>query len=99
MGNYKISNKAVVDLDGIWDYTLREWSEEQAVKYYNQIYKTIQNLSNIPVYLIQKYDSVKPGLLGYRIGHHIIFYKQHKDGTVWVSRILHERMNFSRHLT
>jgi toxin ParE1/3/4 len=97
MGKYRISRKAVADLDGIWEYTVGAWSEEQAASYYRQIYTSIQSLPDLPDYLERKYDAVKAGLFGYRVGHHVIFYKRHLDGTVWVDRILHERMDFQRH--
>lgn len=34
MFNYKLTNKAVEDLEKIWDYTFEKWSEQQADKYY-----------------------------------------------------------------
>jgi toxin ParE1/3/4 len=34
MANYKLTNKAVEDLTSIWEYTVKEWSEKQADKYY-----------------------------------------------------------------
>ena len=38
-------------MDGIWDYTVETWSEDQAVIYYRQIYTTIQGLNSLPVFL------------------------------------------------
>ncbi len=29
MVKYKLTNKAVEDLTGIWEYTVEKWSEEQ----------------------------------------------------------------------
>jgi toxin ParE1/3/4 len=34
MSNYKLTNKAVEDLETIWNYTFEKWSEQQADKYY-----------------------------------------------------------------
>ena len=98
MAKIRLSRKAIADLDGIWDYTVQTWSEEQAVVYYRQIYNAIQSLDSIPLFLEKKYDIVKPGVLGYRVGHHVIFYKRDKDGIINVDRILHERMDYQRHL-
>lgn len=98
MAKIRLSRKAIADLDGIWEYTVQTWSEDQAVVYYRQIYGAIQSLDSIPLFLEKKYDIVKPGVLGYRVGHHVIFYKRDKDGTISVVRILHERMNYQRHL-
>ena len=98
MSKIRLSRKAIADLDGIWDYTLETWSEDQAVAYYRQIYTSIQKLNHLPVFLEKKYDVIKPGLMGYKAGHHIIFYKKHNDGSIWIDRILHERMDYQRHL-
>ena len=98
MAKIRLSRKAIADLDGIWEYTVQTWSEDQAVVYYRQIYNAIQSLDSLPLFLEKKYDIVKPGVLGYRVGHHVIFYKRDKDGTISVDRILHERMDYQRHL-
>jgi toxin ParE1/3/4 len=34
----EISELALEDLDNIWEYTVEEWSIEQANKYYNEIF-------------------------------------------------------------
>ena len=98
MAKIRLSRKAIADLDGIWEYTVQTWSEDQAVVYYRQIYNAIQSLDSIPLFLEKKYDIVKPGVLGYRFGHHVIFYKRDKNGTISIDRILHERMDYQRHL-
>ena len=98
MAKIRLSRKAISDLDGIWDYTVETWSEDQAVTYYRQIRAAIQSLNNLPDYLVIQYDIIKPGLLGHKVGHHILFYKKHDDGSIWVDRILHERMDYQRHL-
>ena len=97
MARYKLSRKAIADLDEIWDYTVAAWSESQAEKYYSQIVESIMGLSSLPNGKSRSYDVVKPGLWGYHVGHHIVFYKKKSDGSVWVNRILHEKMDFVRH--
>ena len=98
MAKIRLSRKAISDLDGIWDYTVETWSEEQAAIYYRQIHATIQGLNSLPAFLEIKYDIIKPGLLGHKVGHHIIFYKKDSDGSISVDRILHEKMDYQRHL-
>ncbi len=98
MAKIVLSRKAIADLDGIWDYTVETWSEEQAISYYRQISSSIQGLDSLPVFLEIEYDDVKPGLLGFKVGHHIVFYKRHKDGSIKVDRILHEMMDYHRHI-
>ena len=98
MAKIRLSRKAIADLDSIWDYTVETWSEDQAIIYYRQFYTAIQVLNSLPVFLEIDYAIIKPGLLGFKVGHHIVFYKKHKDGSIWVDRILHEKMDYQRHL-
>jgi toxin ParE1/3/4 len=37
MANVVLRQKAIDDLNDIWDYTIKEWSEKQADKYYEII--------------------------------------------------------------
>ena len=97
MAKYGISKKAIDDLDNIWNYTAQTWSIEQASKYYGDIRNAIIGLCELPAYSGRNFDWIKPGLMGYRVGHHIVFYNKHKDGSVWGARILHEKMDFERH--
>ena len=98
MAKIRFSRKAIADLDGIWEYTAETWSEDQAVIYYRQIYTAIQGLNRLPVFLEKEYDVIKPGLFGFKVGHHIVIYKKHNDGSIWADRILHEKMDYQRHL-
>ena len=97
MAKYGISKKAIADLDSIWNYTVQTWSEEQAVKYYGDIRNAIIGLSKLPGYSGRSFDEIRPGLMGYHVGHHIVFYNKRNDGSVWVFRILHEKMDYARH--
>ena len=87
MAKYGISKKAVEDLDSIWNYTAQTWSEEQAVKYYNDIRDAIIVLANLPEYLGRSVEEIKPGLMGFHVGHHIVFDAKRNDGSVWRYRI------------
>ena len=98
MAKIRFSRKAIADLDGIWEYTAETWSEDQAVIYYRQIYTATQGLNSLPVFLEKEYDVITPVLFGFKVGHHIVFYKKHNDGSIWVDRILHEKMDYQRHL-
>ena len=98
MAKIKLSRKAIADLDGIWGHTVEIWPDNQVVIYYRQIYTTIQGLNSMPVFLEKGYDVIRPGLFGFKVGHHIVFYKKHQDGSIWVDRILHEIMDYQRHL-
>lgn len=43
MAEYKLTNKAVDDLNEIWNYPADEWSEGQADKYYKMLLNSSQD--------------------------------------------------------
>ncbi|MCC5929319.1 MAG: type II toxin-antitoxin system RelE/ParE family toxin [Cyclobacteriaceae bacterium] len=98
MAEYKLTNKAVDDLNGIWDYTADEWSEEQADKYYNMLLNTCQDIANNPD-LGKNYDGITTDLFGLKANRHIIFYRKTKSDPIEITRILHGRMDLKNRLT
>ena len=98
MAKYRLSAKAAEDLDAIWAYTVKEWSEQQAIDYYKLIHHAVLALAGSSEINSVSYDFVKKGLRSYRVGHHVLFYRKEPAGTISVIRILHERMDFRRHL-
>jgi toxin ParE1/3/4 len=93
MPEYKLTNKAVDDLNEIWDYTADEWSEEQADKYYS-----CQDIANNPN-LGKNYDGIMTDLFGLKANRHIIFYRKTKSVPIEITRILHGRMDLKKRLT
>ncbi len=98
MQKYVLSKRAEKDLANIWRYTVDAWSREQADKYVRGILEACTDISNAPAFLGRTYDHVRSGYRKYPFGKHIIFYQIQTSGMVLVSRILHERMDFDRHL-
>ena len=92
MANYKLTNKAIEDLENIWDYTFQKWSEQQADKYYGLLISTCQFISENPD-LGKNYQGVKSELFGLKSNRHIIFYRKFSDNPIEITRILHERMD------
>jgi toxin ParE1/3/4 len=87
---------AVADLEGIWLYTLREWSAEQADSYLRKIDAALGRLAEDP----EVGRSVKTILAGYwslHVGRHVVFYT-FTDEAVSVRRVLHDQMDMKRHL-
>ncbi len=41
---FEISELALEDLVNIWQYTVEQWSKEQANKYYNEIFSAIDKI-------------------------------------------------------
>ena len=91
-----LSPKAKSDLSDIWDYTLAEWGIDQAEKYVRELWAVMQEQAFNASTSIDISD-VRKGYRKIRTGSHVIFFKQTRDG-IDVVRILHQRMDFARHL-
>ena len=98
MSKYIISKLAEKDLTGIWQYTVANWSQEQANKYVGGLLNTCSEIASNPEAHGQPYEYVRAGYRKYAYGRHVIFYKVLEDGNILISRILHKRMDFDRHL-
>jgi toxin ParE1/3/4 len=88
--------KAKLDLSGIWDYTYQEWGLEQAEKYMQTLWQSMQGLIVDPSTSVD-IGYVRKGYRKTRTGSHVIFFKLADDG-INVVRILHQKMDFERHL-
>ena len=98
MANYHLTNKAVEDLTNIWEYTVDMWSEQQADNYYNTLINSCHKITENPRLYGTKYEEIADGLLGYRSGRHIIFYRILTNGDILVIRILHQRMDLKHRM-
>ena len=97
MATYKLTNKAVEDLNQIWEYTIYKWSEQQADNYYNLLLDSCQSIADNPS-LGRNYDGIKKELFGVKTIRHIIFYRKTLDEYVEITRIIHERMDVKNRL-
>ena len=98
MTGYLISKKALADLRYIWNYTFDTWSEDQADVYYKHLIQAFEYIAHSPETSGHSYENVKKGILGCHTGSHVVFYRIMKNGRVRIVRVLHERMDFKRHL-
>ena len=96
MNQVVLSPKAKSDLGGIWDYTHKEWGVEQAEKYVRELWTEMQKLTGDHSTSTDISD-VRGGYRKRKSGSHVIFFKLTDDG-IDVIRILHQRMDFDRHL-
>jgi toxin ParE1/3/4 len=97
MATFYISNKAVEDLNDIWDYTVKTWSENQAEIYYSLLMDSCQELAKKPSQG-KSYDVVEKNVLGFKTGEHIIFYQIVSLNEIEVVRILHGMMDMKNHI-
>lgn len=97
MTNLKFTNKAVDDLNCIWEYTLEKWSSEQAEKYYNMLINHCRRIAKNPD-LGKNYEGVRGDLFGLKCSRHIIFYRKDTDNSIEITRILHKSMDLKNRL-
>ncbi|MBQ0734827.1 type II toxin-antitoxin system RelE/ParE family toxin [Aquimarina celericrescens] len=98
MAKYELTNKAVEDLTGIWEYTIEKWSEQQADRYYNLLLDSFQDIANNPE-LGKNYDGIKNDLFGLKTNRHIIFYRKRIGQPIEITRILHGQMDLKNRIT
>jgi toxin ParE1/3/4 len=87
-----LSQPARKDLRDIFAYTLQHWGEAQLRVYRDRIDAALKALSLDP--------SVGKSRHGYKtvyVGRHHIYYR-HDAAAIFIVRILHERMDATRHL-
>ncbi|MFA6403020.1 MAG: type II toxin-antitoxin system RelE/ParE family toxin [Salinivirgaceae bacterium] len=96
-GRYRISEKAISDLEKIWFYTFNKWSLELADRYHQLIISEIEYIVN-NFELSRKMDYVRPGYRMSKVKSHLIFYKQTEDDIIEIIRILHQNMDIENRL-
>ena len=93
MAEYYLTKKAVQDLDAIWAYTLKTWSEKKADEYYSALVETFAAIAKSPCHLDKEYVEIHTGLYRRICHNHLVFYRLVENGNVEIVRILHGRMD------
>ena len=97
MAKVILRQEAIDDLNSIWDYTLKKWSEKQADKYYATVKMTCNGIGDNPD-IGKEYYGISKNLLGLKSGKHIIFYQQMSNDRIEIIRILHEIMDLKNRI-
>ena len=92
----KITDSAKLDLVEIGQYTDFRWGEKQRDKYLGDIDSCLYSLAEEPE-LGRDRSELRAGCYSYLVGKHVVFYTFDSE-TLYVLAILHERMDFERHL-
>ena len=91
----ELSEPAQQDFRDILSFTLQMWGERQFVEYRSQLNGALQAITENP-----QAGRARHGMMVYPVGRHVVFYQvEESAGTVYIVRILHGRMDASRHLT
>ena len=88
--------EAYRDIEEIFDYTLENWSYNQAVKYVALIDDCINDIAQEKL-IGKNYIHSSCDYKTIKTGRHIIFYS-FQDKSCIVVRILHEKMDFDNNL-
>ncbi|MCU0644520.1 MAG: type II toxin-antitoxin system RelE/ParE family toxin [bacterium] len=96
MPEYKLTREADRDLDGIWEYTNKQWGKKQANKYLNKLEERFFTLAENP-YLGKPRYELAGSPMSFHCERHVIFYRNADEG-IEIIRVLHESMDFPRHL-
>tara|TARA_R110002111_G_scaffold246894_1_gene309693 strand:- start:31 stop:330 length:300 start_codon:yes stop_codon:yes gene_type:complete len=97
MAEFKLTKKAIEDLDKIWNYTFDKWSETQADKYYAMLISNCAEIANNSD-LGKSYEGITPNLRGVKANRHIIFFRKMEDSHLEIIRILHGRMDLKKRI-
>lgn len=96
MRRYWLTPAAVRELSYIWAYAEERWDVRQAETYVSEIRAAIERIAESPD-RGRACDDIRQGYRRYAIGSHLIFYVV-QPHSVDVARILHQRMDPTRHL-
>ncbi|MBA6224647.1 type II toxin-antitoxin system RelE/ParE family toxin [Colwellia sp. MB02u-18] len=95
MSNYRLSPLAEEDLFKIISTTIESWGNEQAKVYAQTIDAALLKLAQYPDFGRER-NEIYNGARSFPVEKHIVFYQVSYIG-IDVARILHQRMDLSKH--
>lgn len=97
MARYRFRPAARDDLEDIWDYTLREWSVEQAISYTDELEIAIELICDSPA-MCREHIEYDPPVRMHLHKEHLIVYVVNDDEII-VIRIHHSSMDVDSQLS
>ena len=91
-----ISPSAQDDLKNIFQYSLNNWGETQAIEYLDALKTQLWTLTEQPLIGIER-SELLPDLFSFPVESHIIFYRK-TSTRIEIVRILHRRQDPQRNL-
>ncbi len=98
MPRFVLTKAALVDLQSIGRYTADTWGREQRNRYLTLLDASMHDLADNPR-LGRDCSEIRAGYRRYRVGKHILFYRQIDPDQIEIVRILHERMDLEARLS
>jgi len=96
MMSYVLSPRAQADIDEIWEYSADRWDIEQANRYVSELRRAIEIVASDPR-RGRSCDEIRRGYRRFSAGSHVLLYRIVAD-QIDVVRVLHQSMDFARHL-
>jgi len=96
LAEYRLTPAAERDLESIWTFTVREWGVEQADRYIEFLTSAFGELADSPK-PAPSCEHIRSGYRWWAVKRHIIYFRT-TDYGIAVVRVLHDRMDASRHL-
>lgn len=90
--SFELSPEADADLDGIFDYTARQWGAEQAYKYLLQL-NTCAELIGAGKGVYKVLSNIRPALRSMRCQQHVIFFVRMENMSARIVGVLHAKMD------
>ncbi len=95
MPDYRLSPKAIADLEDIYTQGLEQFGPAQADRYLNELYGRFQLLAEFPGIAGQPLKGFSPPIHRFPFGAHLILFRPDEAG-VTVVRVLQARMDWLR---
>lgn len=96
MAEYRLAPAAERDLEDIATYTRDQWGTEQASRYTDRLTIAFEELARAPK-AAPACDHIRPGYRRRSVERHVIYFRIAPYG-IAVVRILHDRMDATRHV-
>ncbi len=92
VSHYRLSPKALADLDDIWRYTAETWSVDQADRYIDELVSTFETIVTMPTLARERTEFMPPVRIHVH-EEHLIIYRVNGDHIV-ILRLLGGRQDW-----
>lgn len=96
MSQYQFTTQAQQDLIQIRCFTLKHWGSEQSISYLEELRKTLQLLSEMPLMGKNCSDDLGKNVYRFLSGSHSIYYLNRSNSIIIIA-VLHQSMMPANH--
>jgi len=96
MRRLEFTPRARRDIEEIFDYSVERFGADKAEAYIRDIQRAAETIAEDPRRGLAC-DEIRPGYRKFSVGSHVLFFRA-TAARVVIVRILHQRMDFDRHL-